>query len=310
MSDAATGHARAGPRRRPGRHGRPRRRADVVRRPPGRERAGEVDDLADAHRARALRAARARRHRAPTSPAGCSGSTPRGTTRGRSWSGSPARSWSASAPTPARRSTSASTRGDRVVQVAQVDSTYLLGTRDWTEIDVPAHCSALGKVLPRLGRPRPPRGRAGAAHPATLPDRRRPAPRRPARPRARLGADRGRARDRAHRHRRTRVRHPRRRRRLARDLRTHPAAGGPARRARPPPARPVHRAVIAAARPRPPRPRSPRLPAPRRWSHDPRGDPSGPLRRDAGGQRPARARADQRGPRASTWSRRRCSSTP
>lgn len=39
------------------------------------------------------------------------------------------------------------TRGDRVVQVAQVDSTYLLGTRDWTEIDVPAHCSALGKVL-------------------------------------------------------------------------------------------------------------------------------------------------------------------
>ncbi len=39
------------------------------------------------------------------------------------------------------------TRGDRVVQVAQVDSRYLLGTRDWTEVDVPAHCSALGKVL-------------------------------------------------------------------------------------------------------------------------------------------------------------------
>jgi DNA-binding IclR family transcriptional regulator len=38
-------------------------------------------------------------------------------------------------------------RGDRVVQVAQVDSTFLLGTRDWTEVDVPAHCSALGKVL-------------------------------------------------------------------------------------------------------------------------------------------------------------------
>ena len=38
-------------------------------------------------------------------------------------------------------------RGDRVVQVAQVDSTYLLGSRDWTQIDVPAHCSALGKVL-------------------------------------------------------------------------------------------------------------------------------------------------------------------
>ena len=39
------------------------------------------------------------------------------------------------------------TRGEKVVQVAQVDSRYLLGTRDWTEIEVPAHCSALGKVF-------------------------------------------------------------------------------------------------------------------------------------------------------------------
>jgi DNA-binding IclR family transcriptional regulator len=39
------------------------------------------------------------------------------------------------------------TRGDQVAQVAQVDSRYFLGTRDWTEIDVPAHCSALGKVF-------------------------------------------------------------------------------------------------------------------------------------------------------------------
>jgi DNA-binding IclR family transcriptional regulator len=38
-------------------------------------------------------------------------------------------------------------RGDRVVQVAQVDARYLLGTRDWTEIVVPAHTSALGKVF-------------------------------------------------------------------------------------------------------------------------------------------------------------------
>lgn len=38
-------------------------------------------------------------------------------------------------------------RGDQVVQVAQVDSRYLLGTRDWTEVDVPAHASALGKVF-------------------------------------------------------------------------------------------------------------------------------------------------------------------
>ena len=42
-------------------------------------------------------------------------------------------------------------RGDRVVQVAQVDSTYLLGTKDWTEADVPAHASALGKVLLAYG---------------------------------------------------------------------------------------------------------------------------------------------------------------
>lgn len=39
------------------------------------------------------------------------------------------------------------TRGEQVVQVAQVDSRFLLGTRDWTEVEVPAHSSALGKVF-------------------------------------------------------------------------------------------------------------------------------------------------------------------
>jgi DNA-binding IclR family transcriptional regulator len=38
-------------------------------------------------------------------------------------------------------------RGEQVVQVAQVDSRYLLGTRDWTQVEVPAHTSALGKVF-------------------------------------------------------------------------------------------------------------------------------------------------------------------
>jgi DNA-binding IclR family transcriptional regulator len=38
-------------------------------------------------------------------------------------------------------------RGDRVVHVAQVDSTYLLGTPDWTRVEVPPYASALGKVL-------------------------------------------------------------------------------------------------------------------------------------------------------------------
>ncbi len=38
-------------------------------------------------------------------------------------------------------------RGDRVEHLAQVDSRFLLGTRDWSQVEVPAHCSALGKVL-------------------------------------------------------------------------------------------------------------------------------------------------------------------
>ena len=38
-------------------------------------------------------------------------------------------------------------RGRTVVQIAQVNSSFLLGARDWLGVDVPAHCSALGKVL-------------------------------------------------------------------------------------------------------------------------------------------------------------------
>ncbi len=37
--------------------------------------------------------------------------------------------------------------GGRVAHLAQVDSTFLLGARDWTDVEVPPHCSALGKVL-------------------------------------------------------------------------------------------------------------------------------------------------------------------
>ena len=37
--------------------------------------------------------------------------------------------------------------GGRVAHIAQVDSTFLLGARDWTDVEVPAHASALGKVL-------------------------------------------------------------------------------------------------------------------------------------------------------------------
>ncbi|SHG85545.1 transcriptional regulator, IclR family [Jatrophihabitans endophyticus] len=38
-------------------------------------------------------------------------------------------------------------RGGTVVQVAQADSAYVLSARDWSQIDVPPHVSALGKVF-------------------------------------------------------------------------------------------------------------------------------------------------------------------
>ena len=61
-------------------------------------------------------------------------------------------------------------RGDQVVQVAQVDSRYLLGTRDWTEVDVPTHCSALGKVFLGWGVLTVPDGTLTAQTAATLTD--------------------------------------------------------------------------------------------------------------------------------------------
>lgn len=42
-------------------------------------------------------------------------------------------------------------RGEAVVQIAQVDSTYMLGSRDWMQVTAPPHCSALGKVLYAYG---------------------------------------------------------------------------------------------------------------------------------------------------------------
>ena len=37
--------------------------------------------------------------------------------------------------------------GSQVDHIANVDSTFLLGARDWTDIEIPPHSSALGKVL-------------------------------------------------------------------------------------------------------------------------------------------------------------------
>jgi DNA-binding IclR family transcriptional regulator len=42
-------------------------------------------------------------------------------------------------------------RGSQVVQIDQVDSRYLIGAMNWVGVDVPAHCTALGKVLYAFG---------------------------------------------------------------------------------------------------------------------------------------------------------------
>ncbi len=47
-------------------------------------------------------------------------------------------------------------RHNTVVQVAQIDATFLLGTVNWVDVDVPPHCSALGKVFYAAGAIDPP----------------------------------------------------------------------------------------------------------------------------------------------------------
>jgi DNA-binding IclR family transcriptional regulator len=42
-------------------------------------------------------------------------------------------------------------RGTELVQIAQVDSRYVLGATNWVGVHVPAHCTALGKVLYAYG---------------------------------------------------------------------------------------------------------------------------------------------------------------
>lgn len=63
-------------------------------------------------------------------------------------------------------------RGDRVVHVAQVDARYLLGTRDWTQLEVPPHTSSLGKVLYAYGAIPTPTGPLERLTDSTLPDSR------------------------------------------------------------------------------------------------------------------------------------------
>ncbi|GAA4709670.1 IclR family transcriptional regulator [Pseudonocardia yuanmonensis] len=48
-------------------------------------------------------------------------------------------------------------RGGQLVEIDQVDSRYLVGAANWVGVDVPAHCTALGKVLYAFGAlPLPP----------------------------------------------------------------------------------------------------------------------------------------------------------
>jgi len=42
-------------------------------------------------------------------------------------------------------------RGGALVQIDQVDSRYLVGATNWVGVDLPAHCTALGKVLYAYG---------------------------------------------------------------------------------------------------------------------------------------------------------------
>lgn len=49
-------------------------------------------------------------------------------------------------------------RGSELVEIAQVDSRYVVGATNWVGVDVPAHCTALGKVLYAYGALPLPRG--------------------------------------------------------------------------------------------------------------------------------------------------------
>ena len=59
-------------------------------------------------------------------------------------------------------------RSDRVEHIAQVESTYLVGSRDWIGVGVPPHCSALGKVLYAAGVLSPPEGPIERPTPTSL----------------------------------------------------------------------------------------------------------------------------------------------
>lgn len=64
-------------------------------------------------------------------------------------------------------------RGNTVVQVAQIDSSYIVGAANWVDVDVPPNCSALGKVMYAYGALSFPKGRLERRTPASVVDKRR-----------------------------------------------------------------------------------------------------------------------------------------
>ncbi len=64
-------------------------------------------------------------------------------------------------------------RGRTVVQIAQIDSSYIVGAANWLEVDVPPHCSALGKVLYAYGALPMPGGKLERRTDSTVVDVRR-----------------------------------------------------------------------------------------------------------------------------------------
>ena len=80
--------------------------------------------------------------------------------------------------------------GGLVEQIAQVDSTYLIGGTNWVGMSVPLHCAALGKVLLAFGAAELPRGRLEQRTARTLTSRAALAGRPGPGPRAGLGRDR------------------------------------------------------------------------------------------------------------------------
>jgi DNA-binding IclR family transcriptional regulator len=55
-----------------------------------------------------------------------------------------------------------------IVQIAQVDSRYLLGATNWIGVDVPTHCTAMGKVFYAYATLPLPRGPLPRRTPATI----------------------------------------------------------------------------------------------------------------------------------------------